>query len=213
MLLNTRPATAWVLSSAHHGSYWAKVRCLRLVYGVVFNGSLGSFNRVFLLRFDSGAEAVVRIPMQLYGDIERVTASEVSIMYYVRERWMYRRDSTGLRIGFPPKVISWNTKYSNPAQTRTMCPPIYSLAPDQRRRFFSRCAEHAYWVSKLGCSMGKRSPAAALYTLQRMLNDECAPVELNRRLAAKYTTANREWGRPGTMCAFLFFMHGASLTY
>ncbi|OCH86595.1 hypothetical protein OBBRIDRAFT_714168, partial [Obba rivulosa] len=73
----------------------------------------GSFNKVFLLRFDNGREVVVRIPCPFLGNVERTTASEVATMEYVRERW-----ASNQGMPKPPKVvITWNSTYNNPAGT------------------------------------------------------------------------------------------------
>ncbi|KAH9886024.1 kinase-like domain-containing protein [Cubamyces lactineus] len=74
----------------------------------------GSFNRVFLLRFDNEAEAAVRIPFPVAGDVCRVTASEVATMCFVHDKWL-GDGAQGAPI--PPKVLAWNASYDNPAKT------------------------------------------------------------------------------------------------
>ncbi|KZT69534.1 hypothetical protein DAEQUDRAFT_811307 [Daedalea quercina L-15889] len=171
----------------------------------------GSFNRVFLLRFDSGAEAVVRIPMSLFGNVERATASEVATMCYVRERWMDHRTRN---MPFPPKVLAWNATYTNPAQTPYI---ILEYAPGVplSTRWPAIEGEAAgavlQSIAELDCALLRGQTFASCGSLYfaedapdgsspLYANDECDPVELNRKLAAKYRigpTANREWGRPG----------------
>ncbi|KAI0764511.1 hypothetical protein BD413DRAFT_638053 [Trametes elegans] len=48
----------------------------------------GSYNRNFLLQFDNGATAVVRVPFPLAGNTERLVASEVATISYVCDRWL-----------------------------------------------------------------------------------------------------------------------------
>ncbi|KAI0365571.1 hypothetical protein BV20DRAFT_954018 [Pilatotrama ljubarskyi] len=68
---------------------------------------IGSFNRVFLLEFDNGTEAAIRIPFPVVGNVGRTIASEVAtIMSYIRDRWLNG-----------PLVFAWNSSYDNPVRT------------------------------------------------------------------------------------------------
>ncbi|KAK0447244.1 kinase-like domain-containing protein [Armillaria borealis] len=59
----------------------------------------GSYNKVFHLGFDNGAEAIARIPCALVGNVHMSTASEVATMEYVREVF-----------GKPtPRVLTWSS--------------------------------------------------------------------------------------------------------
>ncbi|PBK63880.1 hypothetical protein ARMSODRAFT_893717 [Armillaria solidipes] len=59
----------------------------------------GAYNKIFLLEFDSGCEAIARIPCALVGNIHMSTASEVATMEYVRDV-----------IGHPtPRVLAWSS--------------------------------------------------------------------------------------------------------
>lgn len=61
-----------------------------------------SFNRVFLVKFDNGSEAIARFPTQLAGPPHYATASEVATMEFLRRR-----------IGIPvPRVLAWNSSAS-----------------------------------------------------------------------------------------------------
>ncbi len=86
-------------------------RCIRienLAQGPLLSGILmfvtlirctGSYNKVFLLGFDNGAEAIARIPCALVGNVHMSTASEAAIMEYVREVF-----------GKPtPRVLTWSS--------------------------------------------------------------------------------------------------------
>ncbi|KAK0229849.1 hypothetical protein EDD85DRAFT_939640 [Armillaria nabsnona] len=58
----------------------------------------GAYNKLFLLEFDNGAEAVARLPCSLVGNVHMSTASEVATMEYVREI-----------VGKPaPRVLAWS---------------------------------------------------------------------------------------------------------
>ncbi|KZT67001.1 hypothetical protein DAEQUDRAFT_674027 [Daedalea quercina L-15889] len=72
----------------------------------------GSYNKVFLLRFDNGQQVVVRIPCPVDGNIELATASEVASMCYIRERYA---NVAGMPM--PPRVIAWDASYHNPVET------------------------------------------------------------------------------------------------
>ncbi|KAH7930175.1 hypothetical protein BV22DRAFT_1028686 [Leucogyrophana mollusca] len=59
-----------------------------------------SMNRVFLLRFDSGREAIARFPTSLAGPSHFTTASEVATIDFLRRR-----------LGFPiPPVLAWSSR-------------------------------------------------------------------------------------------------------
>ncbi|KAF8834547.1 hypothetical protein BDN67DRAFT_992640 [Paxillus ammoniavirescens] len=59
-----------------------------------------SINRVFLLRFDSGHEAIVRFPTPLAGPPHFTTASEVATIDFLRRR-----------LGFSiPRVLAWSSR-------------------------------------------------------------------------------------------------------
>ncbi|PBK63876.1 hypothetical protein ARMSODRAFT_893613 [Armillaria solidipes] len=58
----------------------------------------GAYNKLFLLGFDNGTEAIARIPSPLVGNTHMSTASEVATMEYVREVF-----------GEPtPRVLAWS---------------------------------------------------------------------------------------------------------
>ncbi|KAK0460523.1 kinase-like domain-containing protein [Desarmillaria tabescens] len=58
----------------------------------------GAYNKLFLLGFDNGAEAIARISSPLVGNLHMSTASEVATMEYVREVF-----------GEPtPRVLAWS---------------------------------------------------------------------------------------------------------
>ena len=59
----------------------------------------GMFNRVFLLGFDNGAEAIARLPFPIVGSPHLVTASEVATMDFAR---------TVLKIPVP-RVLAWSS--------------------------------------------------------------------------------------------------------
>ncbi|EGN99489.1 hypothetical protein SERLA73DRAFT_182452 [Serpula lacrymans var. lacrymans S7.3] len=59
-----------------------------------------SLNRVFLLRFNNGCEAIARFPTSLAGPSHFTTASEVATIDFLRRR-----------LGFPiPAVLAWNSR-------------------------------------------------------------------------------------------------------
>ncbi|KAH7913932.1 hypothetical protein BJ138DRAFT_1144782 [Hygrophoropsis aurantiaca] len=59
-----------------------------------------SINRVFLLRFDTGREAIARFPTPLAGPPHFTTASEVATMDFLRRR-----------LEFPiPRVLAWSSR-------------------------------------------------------------------------------------------------------
>ncbi|CDO69113.1 hypothetical protein BN946_scf185042.g15 [Trametes cinnabarina] len=74
----------------------------------------GAFNRVFLLKFDNGAEAAVHIPFPIVGNVGLSVASEVATMRYVQERW---RGTAFKDAPLPPSVFAWSTSHDNPAGT------------------------------------------------------------------------------------------------
>ncbi|KAK0205618.1 hypothetical protein DFS33DRAFT_783039 [Desarmillaria ectypa] len=49
------------------------------------NLAQGAYNKLFLLRFDNGAEAIARLPCSLVDNEHMSTASEVATMEYVQE--------------------------------------------------------------------------------------------------------------------------------
>lgn len=67
---------------------------------------LGSFNKIFLLKFDNGRQAALRIPNPIVPDVRRTTASEVATMAYVRDRWGDDTDTNAPPL--PPKVLAWD---------------------------------------------------------------------------------------------------------
>ncbi|KAH8100363.1 kinase-like domain-containing protein, partial [Cristinia sonorae] len=75
----------------------------------------GAFNKVFLLHFDNHARAVFRIPCPIFGDASKAIASEVATMTYLRERWAHNES-----LAKPPRVLAWNSRYDNPAETPYM---------------------------------------------------------------------------------------------
>ncbi len=77
-----------------------------LLYKLVIICLTGAYNKLFLLEFDNGAEAVARLPCSLVGNVHMSTASEVATMEYVREV-----------VGKPtPRVLAWsNTPESRAA--------------------------------------------------------------------------------------------------
>ena len=60
----------------------------------------GTFNRVFLLGFDTGAEVIARLPFPVVGSPHLVTASEVATMDFAR---------TVLQIPVP-RVLAWSSR-------------------------------------------------------------------------------------------------------
>ncbi|PBK86338.1 hypothetical protein ARMGADRAFT_534458 [Armillaria gallica] len=59
----------------------------------------GAYNKIFLLEFDNGREAIARIPCALVGNVHLSTASEVATMEYVQDV-----------IGHPtPRVLAWSS--------------------------------------------------------------------------------------------------------
>ncbi len=82
------------------------IRFERIAQGhslAVFIGALtsciGAYNKIFLLEFDNGREAIARIPCALVGNVHLSTASEVATMEYVRDI-----------IGHPtPRVLAWSS--------------------------------------------------------------------------------------------------------
>ncbi|KAI0076860.1 hypothetical protein K474DRAFT_1707795 [Panus rudis PR-1116 ss-1] len=73
----------------------------------------GAFNKVYLLEFDNGSKAVLRIPTPLIGNVELVTASEVATTCYLWERY----EGTSISQLLPPKVLAWDSSYENPVGT------------------------------------------------------------------------------------------------
>ncbi len=76
---------------------------LKDILAVFFIGALtsciGAYNKIFLLEFDNGREAIARIPCALVGNVHLSTASEVATMEYVRDI-----------IGHPtPRVLAWSS--------------------------------------------------------------------------------------------------------
>ncbi|PYI02815.1 kinase-like protein [Aspergillus sclerotiicarbonarius CBS 121057] len=64
----------------------------------------GGFNKVFLLRADSGREVIARIPTPIAGPAQYTTASEVATMDFLR-----------VILGMPiPKVLAYSTSSANP---------------------------------------------------------------------------------------------------
>ncbi len=58
----------------------------------------GAYNKLYLLEFDNGVEAVARLPCSLVGNVHMSTASEVATMEYVQEI-----------VGKPtPRVLAWS---------------------------------------------------------------------------------------------------------
>lgn len=74
----------------------------------------GSFNKVFVLKFDTGAQVVVRIPCPVVGNVEQTTASEVATMCYLSERWAHQPFEY---LPAFPKVLAWSATYRNPVET------------------------------------------------------------------------------------------------
>ncbi|GLA56039.1 hypothetical protein AnigIFM63604_004097, partial [Aspergillus niger] len=67
----------------------------------------GGFNKVFLLRADSGKEVIARIPTPIAGPSHYTTASEVATMDFLR-----------VVLGIPiPKVLAYSTSSTNPVGT------------------------------------------------------------------------------------------------
>ena len=62
----------------------AEGRAHQSLHVLVAHQSAGSANRVLLLRFDNGIEAIARIPLPLVGNTHLVTASEVATMDFAR---------------------------------------------------------------------------------------------------------------------------------
>ncbi|KAI0641815.1 kinase-like domain-containing protein [Trametes meyenii] len=74
----------------------------------------GSYNKVFRLLCDNGAEVAVRIPSPIVGNVERTTASEVATMSFIRDRWLSEKPGF---MPIPPKVLAWDATYRNPVGT------------------------------------------------------------------------------------------------
>ncbi|KAI9062060.1 hypothetical protein FKP32DRAFT_1593922 [Trametes sanguinea] len=170
----------------------------------------GSFNRVFLLQFDNGTEAAVRIPFPIAGNVGRSVASEVATMCYVRERW---RDIDYSSFPFPPKVFAWDSSHDNPARTPYI---ILEYAPGVRlgeRWLYIRGAEVKPAIDdvqqlELALLSDQLSQNGSLYfadgVSEELRNRPLYPEgdddlgELARQLDSKYKigpTANREWWR------------------
>jgi hypothetical protein len=73
--------------------------------------STGSSNRVFLLRFDNGLEAIARIPLPVVGNTHLMTASEVATMDFAR---------TVLNIPVP-RVLAWSSKHTDVGTDFIIC--------------------------------------------------------------------------------------------
>ncbi|KZT22686.1 hypothetical protein NEOLEDRAFT_1036601, partial [Neolentinus lepideus HHB14362 ss-1] len=182
---------------AQHCTSWSKI-------------TEGAFNRLFLLRFDNGADAVVRIPLPVIGNIERAIASEVATMCYVRERWI---DNCSSNMPLPPKVLAWNAPYDNPVQTPYIILEYAPGIPLSTRwpAIQGKTAGAALLsIAELECALLRQTFSAhgSLYFAEdapddaldsdghsRPLyaDDDRYPDELNRI----GPTANREWWRAG----------------
>jgi hypothetical protein len=67
----------------------------------------GSFNKIFLLTMDTGAEAIARIPHPNAGTARFTTASEVATMHYLREK-----------LDLPiPRVLAYSCDSNNPVES------------------------------------------------------------------------------------------------
>ena len=75
------------------------------------HGIQGMFNRVFLLGFDNGAEAIARLPFPIVGSPHLVTASEVATMDFAR---------TVLKIPVP-RVLAWSSRPNNVGTEFIIC--------------------------------------------------------------------------------------------
>ncbi|KAI0343378.1 hypothetical protein BDW22DRAFT_1427993 [Trametopsis cervina] len=172
----------------------------------------GSFNRIFLLRFDNAASAVVRIPCSLVGNIERSILSEVATISYVRDRWGDNKN-----VAKPPKVLAWSTTHDNPAQTPYM---ILEYAPGVTLKSRwdhiegNTAGEAVMSVMALDWMLlhHKFALNGSLYFKEDVPKDirsqplyisgqnDSSMEELHKKLEAKYRigpTANREWWRGG----------------
>ncbi|OSD08746.1 hypothetical protein PYCCODRAFT_1401461 [Trametes coccinea BRFM310] len=171
----------------------------------------GAFNRVFLLKFNNGVEAAVRIPFPNVGNVGRSVASEVATMCYVRER--LRDHRCAAKIPFPPKVFAWNSSYDNPAGTPFIVLEYSKGVPLQQRWLHIQGPDTAAAVLSLGDLEFalldlQFSQHGSLYFVNdvpeelrnRPLHQEDHPStdDLARQLDLKYKigpTANREWWR------------------
>ncbi|GJJ14069.1 hypothetical protein Clacol_008326 [Clathrus columnatus] len=64
----------------------------------------GSYNKIFELKFDNGAEAILRIPCPVGGPPHWSTASEVATLEFVRQE-----------LGIPaPRALSWSSRANSP---------------------------------------------------------------------------------------------------
>ncbi|KAI9058250.1 hypothetical protein FKP32DRAFT_1597338 [Trametes sanguinea] len=171
----------------------------------------GAFNRVFLLKFDNGAQAAVRIPFPNVGNVGRSVASEVATMCYVRERLRDHRRARD--IPFPPQVFAWNAWYDNPVGTPYIVLE-YSEGVQLRERWPYTVGEDTntalQGIAKLELALLdlRFSQHGSLYFAEdvpeelrnRPLHQEGHPSadDLARLLDRKYKigqTANREWWR------------------
>ncbi|KAK0193049.1 hypothetical protein F5146DRAFT_927245, partial [Armillaria mellea] len=65
----------------------------------------GCYNKVFLLDFDSGIQAIARIPSPIIGNMELCIQSEIATMTFLRE---YISEMAA------PKVMAWDATSLNP---------------------------------------------------------------------------------------------------
>ncbi|KAH9838304.1 kinase-like domain-containing protein [Rhodofomes roseus] len=169
----------------------------------------GSYNKVFMLRFDNGTQAVVRIPCPVVGNVERATASEVATMCYIRERY-----ADVPEMPLPPRVIAWDASYRNPAETPYI---ILDYAPGVT--LMSRwpwiegesagAALASIWEIEKRLLGEPLSQNGSLYFADDVTDElrsrplfhdarRVGSVALKAQLAAKYRigpTTNREWWR------------------
>ncbi|KAI0328118.1 hypothetical protein GY45DRAFT_1326778 [Cubamyces sp. BRFM 1775] len=170
----------------------------------------GSFNRIFLLEFDNGTRAAIRIPFPIVGNVERAVASEVATMCYIRDRWP-EKPLDGFP--FPPKVFAWSSSYDNPARTpyiileyaegvtlRERWPFIEGEAAGAALRSIvtleTTLLDHPF--SQHGSLYFADDVSEGLRTQPLHPENDPRLQDLDRQMSQKYKigpTANREWWR------------------
>ncbi|KAG6835227.1 hypothetical protein H0H93_003746 [Arthromyces matolae] len=162
----------------------------------------GSYNRAFLLAFDNGKDAVVRIPCPVAGPVGPITASEVATMQFTREV---------LEIPVP-QVYGWNADPKNPVGSPyIIMENAHGISVDQRGPIEGAHAQPLFddlmtiekafekvRFSQLGSLYCTEDVSAELQTRPLFADDMDLSTEALRNAANKYRIGplvDRQWYR------------------